>query len=117
MPVKTFDEYINTLNEDGKKSVLAFSEFMESEHPQWKMKISFSMPMWMVNKKMNEGYIAISAAKNHFSIHFSDENLILEIVARIPHCKYGKRCINVNYGDDDTFQIVKEYVASFMYNN
>lgn len=31
------------------------------------------MPMWLVGKKMNEEYVAVSVAKNHFSVHFSDE--------------------------------------------
>lgn len=34
------------------------------------------MPMWMVGKKMNEGYIDASVAKKHFTIYFSDEDFV-----------------------------------------
>ena len=73
MGVASVSEYVASLNEEQQRHTCAFIEFMNAEYPQLTNKISFSMPMWLVGKKMNEGYVAVSAAKNHFSIHFSDE--------------------------------------------
>ena len=46
--------------------------------------------MWQFGKKMNEGYVAISAVKVHFSIHFSDEELLNRLADGLPDCKKGK---------------------------
>lgn len=53
-------------------------------------KIFFAMPMWLVGKKMKDGYIAISAAKNHFFIHFSNEDFVTRLAEMVPSCKKGK---------------------------
>ena len=71
MGAASVSEYVASLNEEQRQHVSAFIEFMRAEYPQLTPKISFSIPMWLVGKKMNEGYVAVSAAKNHFSVHFS----------------------------------------------
>lgn len=116
MKITSVEEYIESLNENGQKYVNEFILFMKQEYPNLNNKICFSMPMWLLNKKMNEGYIAISAAKSHFSIHFSDENFVSELGEKLNSCKTGKRCINIKYDDDTSFQIVKDNVKEFLNN-
>ena len=87
---------------------------MNAEYPQLTNKISFSMPMWLVGKKMNEGYVAVSAAKNHFSIHFSDEEFLNHLAESLPNCKKGKRCINIKYGDEQSLRAVEESIRDFL---
>ena len=72
------------------------------------------MPMWLVGKKMNEGYVAVSAAKNYFSIHFSDEEFLNHLAESLPNCKKGKRCINIKYGDEKSFYAVEESISDFL---
>lgn len=100
MGVASVSEYVASLDEEQQRPINAFIEFMNAEYPQLTNKISFSMPMWLVRKKMNEGYVAVSAAKNHFSIHFSDEAFLNRLADSLPACKKGKRCINIKYGDE-----------------
>ena len=50
---------------------------MESSYPNIRPKISFSIPVWLKETRMNEDYIAISHLKNYFSIHFSDEETVI----------------------------------------
>lgn len=114
MKVNSIPEYIENLNENGRRYVNEFIDFMKEEYTQLNHKICFSMPMWLVGKKMNEGYIAISASKNHFSIHFSDENFVIELGKKLPTCKTGKRCINIKYGDDKSFKVIKESIEKFL---
>ena len=90
MGVASVSEYVASLNEEQQRHICAFIEFMNAEYPQLTNKISFSMPMWLVGKKMNEGYVAVSAAKNHFSIHFSDEEFVDHPAELLPSCKRGK---------------------------
>ena len=87
---------------------------MRAEYPQLTPKISFSMPMWLLGKKMYEGYVAISAAKAHFSIHFSDEEFLNRLAERLPTCKKGKRCINIKYGDEQSLYAVEECISDFL---
>ena len=93
MGVASVSEYVTSLNEEQRRHVSAFIDFMSAEYPQLTPKISFSMPMWLLGKKMYEGYVAISAAKAHFSIHFSDEEFLNRLAESLPACKKGKRCI------------------------
>lgn len=84
MTIHSVAQYTEGLNAQGKHYVNEFATFMHERFPELNQKISFAMPMWLVNTKMKEGYVAVSAAKNHFSIHFSDE----AIVARLrTHCR------------------------------
>ena len=76
MGAASVSEYAASLNEQQQQPVNAFIHFMNTNYPQLTNKISFSMPMWLIGKKMSEGYVAVSAAKNHFSIHFSDEEFL-----------------------------------------
>ena len=114
MDVVSVSEYVALLNEEQWQYVSLFIEFMNAEYPQLTNKISFSMPMWLVGKKMNEGYVAVSAAKNHFSIHFSDEEFLNRLAESLPACKKGKRCINIKYGDERSLYAVEERISDFL---
>lgn len=114
MGVASVSEYVASLNEEQRQHICAFIEFMNAEFSQLSNKISFSMPMWLVGKKMNEGYVAVSAAKNHFSIHFSDEEFLNRLAERLPTCKKGKRCINIKYGDEHSLYAVEECISDFL---
>ena len=105
MGVASVSEYVASLNEEQQRPINAFIEFMNAE---------FSMPMWLVGKKMNEGYVAVSAAKNHFSIHFSDEEFLNHLSEGLPNCKKGKRCINIKYGDEKSLYAVEESISDFL---
>lgn len=107
-------EYVASLNEEQQRHVKAFLSFMNTEYPQLTNKISFSMPMWLVGKKMKDGYVAISAAKNHFSIHFSNEEFVNRLAESLPACKKGKRCINIKYGDELSLHRVEESIHDFL---
>lgn len=114
MGVASVSEYVASLNEEQQRPINAFIEFMNAEYAQLTNKISFSMPMWLVGKKMNEGYVAVSAAKNHFSIHFSDEEFLNRLAVSLPACKKGKRCINIKYGDESSLCAVEASIRDFL---
>lgn len=114
MNVTTVNEYIDNLEDGEKKYIADFYEFMKKEYPQIIPKISFSMPMWWAGPKMYNGYIAISAASKHYSVHFGDENYMNELKKVLPDCSFGKRCVNVKYGDDASITVVKQYVKQYL---
>lgn len=114
MGAASVSEYVASLNEEQRRHISAFIDFMSAKYPQLTSKISFSMPMWLLGKKMNEGYVAISAAKAHFSIHFSDEEFLNRLSDRLPACKKGKRCINIKYGDEVSLHAVEKSIGDFL---
>ena len=114
MGAASVSEYVASLNEEHRQHVSAFIDFMSAEYPQLTPKISFSMPMWLLGKKMYEGYVAVSAAKNHFSIHFSNEEFLNRLADSLPACKKGKRCINVLYGDEASLHAVEASIRDFL---
>ena len=114
MGAASVSEYVASLNEEQRRYVSAFIDFMSAEYSQLIPKISFSMPMWLLGKKMYEGYVAVSAAKNHFSIHFSDEEFLNRLAESLPACKKGKRCINIKYGDEQSLRAVEESISNFL---
>ena len=63
---------------------------------------------------MKDGLSAVSSAKNYFSIHFAEEGDVTNIARMVPACKIGKQCINIKYGDDESYQIVKDHVRDFL---
>lgn len=113
MGVASVSEYVASLNEEQQRHICAFIEFMNVEYPQLTNKISFSMPMWLVGKKMNEGYVAVSAAKKHFSIHFSDEEFLNRLAESLPACKRGSDVSTSNTGMSSPFVWSKKALAIF----
>lgn len=114
MAFNTISEYFAAQSEDGRAYGEAFAAFLTREFPDLQPKISFSMPMWLVGKKMTEGYVGYSAAKKHCSIHFSDEDLVARLGAELPACKTGRRCVNIPYGNDEAFETVQEQAKTFL---
>lgn len=51
MSAASVPEYVASLNEEQRRHVSAFIDFMNGEYPQLTRKISFSMPMWLVGKR------------------------------------------------------------------
>jgi uncharacterized protein YdhG (YjbR/CyaY superfamily) len=109
----SINDYINSLDENGKVCVYEFVAFMKTEFPKITPKISFAMPMWWAGKKMYDGYVAISAAKKHYSIHFHDENYLLSLKKALPNCSFGKKCINIKYDDEQSVSVVKQNVKDY----
>lgn len=107
-------DYLQKLSPSETKAVSDFCSFMQSKFPRLQPRISFSMPMWLVGSKMSEGYVAISTAKNHFSIHFSSEEVVAQILQATAHCKAGKRCVNIPYDDLIDYELVKKFVVQHL---
>lgn len=109
--VKSVDNYIENQGEKAQKSILSFVSFMKEILPSKKAGIVFSMTMWKRGKKMNDGYVAISVAKQHYSIHFSDEDFVKNLSFQF---RCGKRCVNIPYDDKDKENLIREHVKEFV---
>ena len=113
MKFNSVDEYVNSLNENEKKYIHEFINFIEDEFPIIKPRMCFAMPMWWLGEKMYNGYVAISCAKKHYSIHFHDDEYLSKLKKKLPNCTFGKKCISIKYGDEQSILVVKQTVKNY----
>jgi uncharacterized protein YdhG (YjbR/CyaY superfamily) len=113
MGFAAINDYINSLDENGKRCVDGFVAFMEAEFPNITPQICFAMPMWWAGAKMYDGYVAVSAAKKHYSVHFHDEKYLSDLKKSLPNCGFGRKCINIKYGDEQSFSVVKRNIKGY----
>ena len=118
MCFSTIDEYTDSMNGIKKNCIDDFIAFMKTAFPKITPKIRYSMPMWCVGAKMYNGYVAVSVADKHYSVHFLDESYIIKLKEMLPDCGFGKRCVNIKYGDDKAISVVsqaaKDYISSIL---
>jgi len=112
MKFTSIADYNNSLDENGKAAVHELNCFMSVEFPGITPKICFAMLMWWAGTKMYDGYIAISAAKKHFSIHFHDARCLYMLQRDLPGRKFGQKCVNIAYGDDQALEAVKRTIKA-----
>lgn len=98
------DEYINKYEGEKKEWLATFVAFMRENFPEAKEVISYQIPTYKFNKQ----YIAFSVAKEHFSFHTIDFEMIEELKGLLPNAKFGKGCANVKYGDKAAIPILFE---------
>lgn len=114
MGYASVSEYVNSLEEGKRRDVNEFIAFMNTEFPELTAKICFSMPMWWTGAKMYDGYVAISAAGKHYSIHFCEESYLQRLKEILPDCSFGKRCVNIKYGDKPSVSAVRQSVKDYL---
>jgi len=89
------NDYINNFEGEKKEWLTTFVTFMRENFPETQETISYQMPTFKFNKK----YIAFSVAKDHFSYHSLDFEMIEALKSLLPRAKFGKGCAKVDYND------------------
>jgi len=97
------NNYINDLEGEKKEWVTTFVTFMRENFPDIKETISFQIPTY----KFNGIYISFSAkAKEHFTFHSIDFEMIEELKKLLPNAKFGKGCAKVKYEDQGAIPVL-----------
>lgn len=89
------NDYINRYAGVKKEWLTTFIAFMRENLPDIRETISYKMPMYTFNGT----YIAFSIAKDHFSFHTLDFEMIEELKHLLPKAKFGKGCAKVRFDD------------------
>lgn len=103
--IKTIEDYIGQYEGEQKEWLLTFVTFMNKNYPRIEGKISYQMPMY----KLKDCYIAFSVAKDHFSFHTLDFEMIEELHKLLTKAKFGKGCAKVKYADKEVIPILFNY--------
>jgi uncharacterized protein YdhG (YjbR/CyaY superfamily) len=109
--IETVNEYIQQFEGEPKEWLTTFVTFMRENYPDIPEIISYQIPTW----KFDRTYIAFSAAKEHFTFHTVDFEMIEELKTLLPKAKFGRGSAKVKYTDrvsipilfDMAYKIVK----------
>ena len=107
-------EYFETQNGNGQACGRKFAAFLAREFPGLRPDLSVSLPIRRVGRKRNEGHAAFSAAKTISASAVPARTMRPGRGAELPSCKAGKRCINIQYGDEQAPAAVQKTVKAFL---
>lgn len=99
----TKDEYLQTLDDDGKTWLKEFLDYMDVKYPELKFVMFRSRPMYKVGKS----YVLFSVAKTHFTVHTLDFDLIEEMKELLPTADFGKGCVKTKFKYTDAKPMIK----------
>jgi len=108
------NNYIDNLEDEKRKWVVTFVTFIRENYPNIKETISFQIPTY----KFNGMYIAFSAkAKEHFTFHTIDFEMIEELKKLLPNAKFGKGCAKVKYEDKAAIPVLCDMCRKIIERN
>jgi uncharacterized protein YdhG (YjbR/CyaY superfamily) len=102
--MNAIDDFINNFDGVKKEWLTTFVSYMRENFPEIPEIISYQIPTY----KFNRSYIAFSVAKDHFSFHSLDFEMIEELKGLLPNAKFGRGCAKVNFDDRAAVPILFE---------
>lgn len=100
------NNYIKSLDGDGKEWTTIFVNYMREKYPELEEVISFKIPTYKLKESSRRNYIAFGVAKNHFSLHTTDFEYITILKTKLKNGGKGKGCVNVKFTDIDEQKII-----------
>jgi uncharacterized protein YdhG (YjbR/CyaY superfamily) len=100
--MKTVNDYVNSFEGEKKEWLLTFITFMRENFPEAQETISYQMPMY----KFGKMYIAFSIAKDHFTYHTVDFEMIEALKTLLPRAKFGRGSAKVSFDDRSAIPIL-----------
>ncbi|MBE0695806.1 MAG: DUF1801 domain-containing protein [Anaerolineaceae bacterium] len=101
-PMNPVNDFLSNFDGEKREWLLTFISFMRENYPEIPETISYQIPTYKFNKK----YIAFSVAKDHFSFHSLDFEMIESLKSLLPKAKFAKGCAKVNYKDREYIPIL-----------
>lgn len=105
------DDYVNRFDGEKKEWLTTMIRFMRQQFPDLRETISYQMPMY----RFVDQYIAFSVAKDHFTFHTLDFEMIEELKSLLPHARFGKGSAKIRFSERASipilFDVCKRIVA------
>jgi uncharacterized protein YdhG (YjbR/CyaY superfamily) len=111
--VETVNDYIQQFEGEPKEWLTTFVTFMRENYPDIPEIISYQIPTW----KFDRTYIAFSAAKEHFTFHTLDFEMIEELKTLLPKAKFGRGSAKVKYTDRVSIPILFDMAHKIVKRN
>lgn len=106
--IETVEQYLETLNPEGKAWVGEFIDYVLGKYPERKITMFRQRPMFKKKDSYLEGYVMFTAAKTHFSFHTLNFDIITKAKSLLPNAGFGKGVLKVKYKDIEAKSIIKK---------
>jgi uncharacterized protein YdhG (YjbR/CyaY superfamily) len=104
------DAYLNRHEGVQKEWLTTFVSFMREQFPQLPEGISYQIPTY----KFDKTYIAFSVAKEHFTFHTTDFEMIEALKTQLPNAKFGRGSAKVPYTSRESIPILFEMARTIV---
>jgi hypothetical protein len=99
----TPQEYVDTMDSMGKEWLVEFLSYMDKTYSHIQPIMFRQRPMYKVGKS----YVLFAVAKEHFTVHTLDFDIIEKMKTILPKSKFGKGCVKVKFTDKDAIPHLK----------
>jgi uncharacterized protein YdhG (YjbR/CyaY superfamily) len=97
--IESFEEYLESVDAEGKHWLAEFHAYMGRKHPEFVISMFRQRPMYKFGEKYTDGYIMFTIAKEHFTLHILDFDLIERAKTRLPKASFGKGSIKIKFAE------------------
>lgn len=98
------DDYVGRFEGEQREWLSTMVGYMRKNHPDLQEIISYQIPTY----KFDGQYIAFSVAKEHFTFHTVDFEVIEELKRLLPKAKFGRGSAKIMFRDRDSIPILFE---------
>lgn len=98
-------EYVETLSGPGCEWLAEFLQYMGSRHPDITPVMFRQRPMFKIGKS----YVMFTVAKEHFTLHTLNFDLVEGLKAILPKAEFGKGSVKVKFSDTIAKPVLKGF--------
>lgn len=106
----TPQEYVDSLEEPGKSWLAEFLTHMQAAHSDIAPIMFRQCPMFRAGKS----YVLFSVAKEHFTVHTLNMELLEKLKAELPKAGYGRGCVKVKFADTQAKPTLKVFCSEII---
>ncbi len=106
------DYILSEPDETHREALAWFIAYMGKTHPGLKPVISYGIPTYKLGGKRR--YVAFSLAKDHYTFHSTDFDIIDELRGKIPGAGKGRGSIHLKYDDPAVWAVVVAAIAAIV---
>ncbi len=103
--ITTPSEYLDSIEGAGREWLADFFDYMAKNHADIKPVMFRQRPMFKVGKS----YLMFTAAKEYFTLHCLNFDLIESLKKKVPNAGNGKGCVNIKYKYEDAKPTLKAF--------
>lgn len=108
--VESPEEYLARAPEAGREWLGEFWQYLAERSPSLKPVMFRQVPMYRFSDSYLKGYVMFTAARNHFSVHALDFDLVEAARNRIPGAFGGKGSVSVKYANTQAKAELRRFV-------